>query len=197
MKRLLAYLFIVLGLGLVVSVKADDIRDFQIEGMSIGDSLLDYFSEEEINKKKKTDYPGSKKFSRVDLSLSKYEIYDSVQFHFKAEDKNYIIYSLAGMIFYKNNIENCYDKKNKIVGEITELLKEAEIRDKGTRPHSGDKTGESTTNTVFFDFKSGDSVKVACFDWSEKFELEKKFTDNLRLAIGSKEIKEWLRNEAF
>ena len=28
--------------------KADDIRDFQIEGMSIGDSLLDYFNEDEI-----------------------------------------------------------------------------------------------------------------------------------------------------
>ena len=28
--------------------KADDIKDFQIEGMSIGDSLLDYYTEEEI-----------------------------------------------------------------------------------------------------------------------------------------------------
>ena len=28
--------------------KADDIRDFEIEGMSIGDSLLDYYSKEEI-----------------------------------------------------------------------------------------------------------------------------------------------------
>ena len=28
--------------------KADDIRDLQIEGMSIGDSLLDFFSEEKI-----------------------------------------------------------------------------------------------------------------------------------------------------
>ena len=28
--------------------KADDIRNFQIEGMSIGDSLLDYFSEDKI-----------------------------------------------------------------------------------------------------------------------------------------------------
>ena len=32
--------------------KADDIRDFQIEGMTIGDSLLDYVSEGEITKKK-------------------------------------------------------------------------------------------------------------------------------------------------
>ena len=31
------------------SVLADDIGDFQIEGMSIGDSLLDFFSEEEID----------------------------------------------------------------------------------------------------------------------------------------------------
>ena len=30
--------------------KADDISDFEIEGMSIGDSLLNYFSEEEILK---------------------------------------------------------------------------------------------------------------------------------------------------
>ena len=30
------------------SVLAEDISDFQIEGMSVGDSLLDYFSEEEI-----------------------------------------------------------------------------------------------------------------------------------------------------
>ena len=28
--------------------KADDIRDFEIEGMSIGDSALDFFSKEEI-----------------------------------------------------------------------------------------------------------------------------------------------------
>ena len=29
--------------------KADDIRDFEIEGMSIGDSLLDFLSKKEIN----------------------------------------------------------------------------------------------------------------------------------------------------
>ena len=39
--------------------KADDIRDFQIEGISIGDSLLDYFSEEEI----KLEFPYKKKHS--------------------------------------------------------------------------------------------------------------------------------------
>ena len=39
-------------------VRADDIRDLEIEGMSIGDSLLDHFSEEEIKNNKQTNqYP--------------------------------------------------------------------------------------------------------------------------------------------
>ena len=42
MKKLLGIL--VLGLLLITPSQADDIRDFQIEGMSLGDSLLDYFN---------------------------------------------------------------------------------------------------------------------------------------------------------
>ena len=34
--------------------KADDIRDLEIEGVSIGDSLLDYYSEEEIKNNSQT-----------------------------------------------------------------------------------------------------------------------------------------------
>ena len=39
--------------------RADDISDFEIEGMSIGDSLLDYYSKDETNKFWKINYPGS------------------------------------------------------------------------------------------------------------------------------------------
>ena len=45
-KRFLIILILIINLPNLSF--ADDIRDFQIEGMSIGDSLLDYFSEEEI-----------------------------------------------------------------------------------------------------------------------------------------------------
>ena len=31
--------------------KADDIRDFEIEGISLDDSLLNFFSKDEIDKK--------------------------------------------------------------------------------------------------------------------------------------------------
>ena len=52
--------------------KADDIRDFEIEGMSIGDSLLDYFSEKElINGIRKDSYKGSDgKFIDINLTAN-------------------------------------------------------------------------------------------------------------------------------
>ena len=48
MKRLL--LILILTFSFQSLSKADDIRDFQIEDMSIGDSALDYFSKKDIKK---------------------------------------------------------------------------------------------------------------------------------------------------
>ena len=42
MKRLLAYLLLVLSFGFIFNTKADDISDFEIEGMSVGDSALEF-----------------------------------------------------------------------------------------------------------------------------------------------------------
>ena len=53
MKFLFLILFLILNFQSWTN--ADDIRDFEIEGMSIGDSLLDYFSKNEINKFLKAD----------------------------------------------------------------------------------------------------------------------------------------------
>ena len=51
MKRFL--LILILTFSFQTWTKADDIRDFQIEGMSIGDSALGYFSKKEIKKNKR------------------------------------------------------------------------------------------------------------------------------------------------
>ena len=64
MKNLLGIL--VLSLFLITPSQADDIRDFQIEGMSIGDSALDYFSEEKILNNR-AHYFKDKKFTPVEI----------------------------------------------------------------------------------------------------------------------------------
>ncbi len=55
MKKILGILILAL-FTLPTPSQADDIRDFQIEGMSIGDSLLDYFSKNEIEENIQHDY---------------------------------------------------------------------------------------------------------------------------------------------
>ena len=77
MKRLSLYLFLIL-FTLQTPSQADDIRDFQIEGMSIGDSLLDYFSEGEIKKAKEKMLIDGKRIES--LPQSKYNFIRPLKF---------------------------------------------------------------------------------------------------------------------
>ena len=54
MKLFLSVLILIFSLQ--SWTKADDIRDFEIEGISIGDSLLDFYSEKEIKQNIKVNY---------------------------------------------------------------------------------------------------------------------------------------------
>jgi len=109
MKRLL--LILILTLSFQTLTKADDIRDFEIEGMSIGDSLLDYFSKEKIKKEEKNAYIWKTKFLINGFKDTKFKTYEKVQFAYKKNDKKYIIHGLDGIIKYRYNIKECYKKK--------------------------------------------------------------------------------------
>jgi len=125
MKKLSTYLFLIFFSFQTLSL-ADDIRDFQIEGMSVGDSLLDYFSEEKIEEEKNSEYVYRYKDNRFiilgvgygsafPLSKSqKLEVYDEVGVVIKPNDKSYKIHGLTGTNFYIDNIKDCYDTEKKI-----------------------------------------------------------------------------------
>ena len=100
MKRLL--LILIFTLSFQSLTKADDIRDFEIEGMSIGDSLLDFVSKEYIDNQKPFIYPKSKKFNEytVDIELLQY---DMITASVKASDNKYIIYSMMADLSFINN----------------------------------------------------------------------------------------------
>ena len=117
MKKLLG--IVVLGLLLITPSWADDIRDIQIEGMSVGDSLLDYLTKKKIKKLEKSYYSKSKKYIRFnDVKKSKeLSDYDRVDVYVKENDKKYIIKSINGILLYKDNIQECYPKKKEIVKE--------------------------------------------------------------------------------
>ena len=104
--------------------KAGDISDFEIEGMSIGDSALDYFSESEIIKNIRQDaYEGSDgHFYDIFLKKDLSEIYDKVSLAFKKNDKKYIIYSLGGLIFYAKDTDKCIEQYKKIAKDVETLF---------------------------------------------------------------------------
>ena len=147
MKKLSAYLFLILFSFSAPSF-ADDIRDFQIEGVSIGDSLLDYYSEEEIKANSKNYFES--KFTLVVIDHSKnFQVYDSVQFVHKKEDKGYKIYSITGYIDYDKNIDGCYKKLNELDKELSILFKDAKRSIPKTVKHPADKSGKSTIKEIF------------------------------------------------
>mgnify|MGYP001192064210 FL=1 len=196
MKKLLG--IIILGLFLITPSQADDIQDFQIEGISIGDSLLDYFSEEEIKQKKKKGfiYP-NKKYYVVSFFSSKYEIYEKVQFHLKSTDKKYIVYAISGLLYFRNNIKNCHKTMDEVVADISELFENVEIKNSGFQNHPADKTGKSKTKTVFFKFNTGDNIIVGCADFSKELTNKKGWKDHLRVEIRIDEFFKWMKYEAY
>ena len=197
MKKSYVYLFLLL-FTLQTPSLADDIRDFQIEGMSIGDSLLDYFSEEKITNSNRY-YPYlDNEFYAVGFGReNSFEVYDTVEIHLKTDDKKYKIYSVDGIIFYINNIDDCYKKKDEIEKELSEIFKDAEKINYGTTKHRADKSGKSTMTSIYWKLDSGDSVGLECYDWSKEIETTKNWSDHLRISVLKKELGIWIEEKGL
>ena len=187
MKKLSTYLFLFLFSFSAPSF-ADDISDFQIEDMSVGDSLLDYFSEEEIKDNIVIDpILKSKKFIRVQIFSQNFKVYDGVQFFYNRYDKKYKIHSITGYVDYDTNIYGCYRKQDELDEELSIIFKDAKRSIQDLAKHSADQSGESTIKQIYYDLKSGDGVSIGCTDWSSKMD----YPDNLQVNFDSKEFRQW------
>ena len=81
------------------------------------------------------------------------------------------------MILYLKNINDCYEKKDKIVEEISKVISDSAKKvDTGSKPHWSDKAGNSKVSQVYFDFPNKDKIGIECYDWSDK--LEEKYSDD-------------------
>ena len=188
MKKLSIYLFLVL-FSFQTSSLGSDISDVQIEGISIGDSLLDYYSEKEIKDNVLKDtYNKNKKYTVTGFfdSTNTSKIYDGFYFYYKTYDKNYIIHSISAFIDYDTYIYNCHKKVNKLDKELSAILNDAKRR-RDTSKHPADKSGKSTIKRIFYDLKSGGGASISCTNWSSKMD----YPDGLLVILDSKEFRQW------
>tara|TARA_Y100000768_G_scaffold259932_1_gene197885 strand:- start:213 stop:779 length:567 start_codon:yes stop_codon:yes gene_type:complete len=169
--------------------KADDIRDFQIEGMSIGDNLLNHFNNKEISESK-VDYGyKSKKYTIVEFPKSKTNSnkYDIIQIQFLTNDNKKIIRAISGVVIYKN-INECHKQLKDTVSEISKLFK--------TWKSKGEDNYETTFGKAIdysFANSSDDSLQIACFDYFD----DNIYDDHLRISIKTMKYKEWLSKEIY
>jgi len=189
MKTLLTF-FVLFFSSLVF---AEDISDFEIERMSVGDSLLDYLSEEEIINLNKRIYPNGK-FAQVDIQGIKLKFYDAITATIKLADKNYLIYEVKGFKRQESN-PACLKQKKILTGEFSDSLNtKANIYEKQT---SEDTSGNSTTNSSDFHFESG-TIRIYCINWSK--EMRRRggyYDDSITIIMFNNEFRVFLIDEAY
>ena len=182
MKRLLFILILIVIFQ--SQTKADDISDFQIEGMSIGDSLLDYLKISEIKKKKSPN----KKLKIVRASISNnLKTYDFVQFWWFEDDKDFKIVGIAGEIIINNGLKGCKKKQKEIVSEIKNTLTEFTINEDENNYYD-DKSGKSKVYHYALNFKNKDNINIQCYIFSKNYKKTKNMIDNLKVMIVTKEM---------
>ena len=188
MKRLL--LIFILTVSFQLAVKADDIKDFEIEGISVGDSLLDYFSKDQILNERKYIKRGEKYFKDYSkfFKINNIETFDYIVLYFKSDDKKFIIKGIAGRTIFKDNIQECYTLQDNIVDEINLLLRNSRLDNLGKIKLTAYPNGESYKTDKSFYFDDGSLIHTACYDYSIN---DTQSRDRLSLMISSKEYLDW------
>ena len=193
MKKLSAYLFLIL-FGFSAPSFADDISEFQIEGISIGDSLLDYFSEKEIKKAKKDYGYNNDDFTTVEFyQHPSLNMYKNLSVSFKSNDTKYQIYELSGFDFIDNDNNECFDKVDIVSNEISKIFNQIE-KISTTKNHAGDPTGKSKVKKSNWWFESKDLIKVECWDWSKEITENNSWFDNFAVTFVTDEYLTWIKS---
>ena len=189
MKKLLGIVVLVLTLCNIGF--AENVKDYQISGISIGDSLLDFYNENEIknldivNYRKNTD-----EFFMLTGAEDKSQEYETLSFHVKKNDNQYIIHAISGSFFYKKNFDKCLDKKERIVNSLKSDFRNLKSNE---YDYKYDWDLKSIAYISDFEFKNG-VVRVYCVNWSEVTENERDFDDNLSISIQIDYFTKWLNN---
>ena len=185
MKKILW--IVVLGLLLSLNAKADNISDFQIEGISIGDSLLDFYDEKKIKSAKKIKEFKDNKYEGKKFKNSKE--FNEIQFMYLSKDKTKIITGISAIEDFDNNLKKCKEERDSTIDSLKKLFKSAKLHGPKKKKHGRKAEWEGYA----FIFKSGDMAVFSCY-YSKK---DKKFKDHLRISLRTGDYDWWLVNVAY
>ena len=195
MKNIIIVLIFLINLQTLS--KADDISDFEIEGISIGDSFLKFYSLSDIDKLYPGSYPKSDDYETYEihksLSKIKFSTYDSVTVSWKKNDKEKKIVAVSGIKLYPKKLKQCLKKRDETVEELKEILNYTNEKEyKMTYGEGNDSIGYVVDLKI-----QGGSIRIWCTDWDNKTEEENNWDDDFNVSIETKEFIYWLDNIAY
>ena len=194
---------IVLSLGFINLSKADEIRELQIENISLFDSLTKYVSRD-IIKKRQNDYKDkgymykSKDFYSITffkndnryVPISNLKTFDELQFHLKDKDNTYKIHAVTGAK-HMSDMNKCLQELNVIEKDFQQnLFKGVKKYSKNNYEHIS-KLG-SVKRRVEYKFLDG-YVSVTCETWQKSTGIN----DGLVFDIRSNEFSIFVSSKAF
>ena len=178
------------------SYNEESLRNFEVLGMSIGDSLLDFMPEvdifygieQHINLNRYSYLKEPDKFLEITAPKQEHELYDgAVVFIKNTMPRDYTIYGLRGYRYYIEDFDACIKRRNQIVGILTNFFPDAETG-------SGvNKNNKSISDTFAIGYPAKNRIiDVFCTDLEETYRLKNKFNEGLSFIVRNKEFSDWV-----
>ena len=176
-----------------------NLKKFSIEGISIGDSVANYFPGREITKNivKQPDLTDEFYVAHFNKHKS-FSKFDQIYFVINPSTEN-VLFPIEGMsafIDFKQDIEKCFKEKDSFFEQIVNIYKQ-EINEKlidintAIKIHPSDLTGKSTYEQTDIKFPNG-FIRIACYDMQANSETN----DALILDFFTEDVDRWLQNES-
>ena len=167
----------------------EKMRNFEVLGMSIGDSLLDFMPEVDIFYAIEK-YKSSNRYSHLnephkflEITVPKQEdyLYDGAEVFIKnTMPRDYTIYGIRGYRYYIEDFDACIKRRNQIVEILTDFFPDA---DTGSKVVEDNK---SITDTFSIGYPTKNRIiDVYCSDFENT---------NLTFIIRPKEFSDWIRD---
>ncbi len=167
--------------------KADDVSEFEIEGISVGDNLLDYTTVDYIKNNFGNWYDDEYRQLLIDKNFLHYE---DVLVSYKSTDKNYTIVAISGSINYGSKINECYKEQEKVDKIFLEIFSNSQRRiDIFEKGSYGLENGDTNSRQIVYEFEGGSAV-IECLDWDQK--KKPSFKDRILISIENAEFRSWL-----
>ena len=182
-------LIFILFLNFQSLVKANDISDFEIEGISINISALDFMSKNEI-KNNILPYFETKRKYYISNFTNDLKIYDQVEIYLKSNDNKYQIKSIVAGIF-TSNLDVCLKQKKMIVNDLDKIFTNAK-KLSGSKKHEADPTGKSVHYIDQYNINFPSHIRVECTQFSEDMLSKGLAQNSLNVVVMTKEINDWI-----